>query len=80
MYVIVKTELEANQLNNYIKAGYYSEVPGANFEKWTDIVQTEQGFAVEVMDFMQYRPVPEFLVNGVEFVETIAKEVSDNII
>ena len=81
MYAIVKTESEANQLNDYIKAGYYNEVPGASFEKWTYIIQTEQGFAVEIMDFMQYRPVPEFIVNGIEFVAEIDKPViEDNLI
>ena len=77
MYAVVKTEAEAIQLNDYIKAGYYNEVPGANFEQWTDIIPVENGFAVEIMDFMQYRPVPEFLVNGVEFVDEI--ETIDNI-
>lgn len=73
MFAIVKTLEEANQLNEYIKAGYYSEVPGANFEQWTEIVPVENGFAVEIMDFMQYRPVPEFIINGIEFVSEIEK-------
>jgi hypothetical protein len=71
MYAIVKTESEANQLNEYIKAGYYSEVPGASFEKWTEVVPVIGGFAVEIMDFMADRPVPEFIVNGIEFKEEL---------
>jgi hypothetical protein len=67
MYAIVKTESEANQLNDYIKAGYYSEVPGASFERWTEIVPVACGFAVEILDFMADRPVPEFIINGIEF-------------
>lgn len=57
MYAIVKTIEEANQLNEYIKAGYYNEVPGASFEKWTEIVPVAGGFTVEILDFMQYRRV-----------------------
>jgi len=68
MYAIVKTELEANQLNDCIKAGYYNEVPGACFEKWTEVVLVSNGFAVEILDFMKDRPVPDFIVNGIEFV------------
>jgi hypothetical protein len=71
MYAIVKTIEEANQLNDYIKAGYYQEVQGACFEQWTDIIQTEQGFAVEIMDFMAERPVPDFIINGIEFLSCI---------
>jgi hypothetical protein len=67
MYAIVKTIEEANLLNDYIKAGYYNEVPGASFEKWTEVIQTEQGFAVEIMDFMADRPMPDFIINGIEF-------------
>lgn len=74
MYAIVKTLEEANQLNDYIKAGYYEEVQGACFEQWTDIVEVEQGFAVEIMDFMQYRPVPEFIINGINFVSEVENE------
>lgn len=74
MFAIVKTESEAVQLNEYIKSGYYSEVPGANFEQWTDIVPVENGFAVEILDFMQYRPVPEFIINGINFVSEIKSE------
>lgn len=74
MYAIVKTIEEAEQLNDYIKAGYYSEVPGASFEKWTEVAPVAGGFAVEIMDFMQYRPVPSFIVNGIEFVSEIEKE------
>jgi hypothetical protein len=70
-YAIVKTEIEANQLNDYIKNGYYNEVPGANFEQWTEVIPVGNGFAVEILDFMAERPVPEFIVNGIEFVETI---------
>ena len=73
MYAVVKTLEEAEQLNDYIKAGYYQEVAGANFEKWSEIVEVDDGFAVEIMDFMQYRPVPEFIVNGIEFVDEIDK-------
>ena len=80
-YAIVKTESEANQLNDYIKTGYYNEVPEANFEKWTDVVAIDGGFAVEIMDFMQYRPVPDFIVNGIEFVNEIDKPaIEDNLI
>ena len=75
MYAIVKTESEANQLNDYIKVGYYQEVPGACFEQWTNVIPVDNGFAVEILDFMQYRPVPEFIVNGVEFVSEIDKPV-----
>lgn len=71
MYALVKTIEEAIQLNDYIKSGYYNEVPGANFEQWTDIVPVDNGFAVEIMDFMAERPVPEFIVNGVVFVNEI---------
>ena len=67
MYAVVKTESEANQLNDYIKAGYYNEVPGASFERWTETVPVAGGFAVEILDFMQYRPVPAFITNGIEF-------------
>lgn len=77
MYAIVKTESEANQLNEYIKAGYYEEVEGANFEKWTDIIPYQDKFAIEIMDFMQYRPVPEFIVNGVEFVDDVPRPVNE---
>ena len=81
MYAIVKTESEANQLDDYIKAGYYNEVPGASFEKWTEIVPVANGFAVEILDFMQYRPVPAFILNGIEFVSEIEKPViEDNLI
>ena len=76
MYAIVKTESEANQLNDYIKVGYYQEVPGANFEQWTNVIPVDNGFAVEILDSMQYRPVPDFLVNGVEFVNEIDKPVT----
>lgn len=79
-YAIVKTEIEANQLNDYIKAGYYNEVPGANFEQWTEVVEVENGYAVEIMDFMHYRPVPEFIVNGIEFVSEIDRLIIDNLI
>jgi hypothetical protein len=71
MYAIVKTEAEANQLNDYIKNGYYNEVPGANFEQWTEVAPVIGGFAVEIMDFMKYRPVPEFIVNGIKFISEI---------
>jgi beta-mannanase len=80
MYAIVKTESEANQLNDYIKAGYYQEVTGASFEQWTEVIQTEHGFAVEIMDFMQYRPVPDFIVNGIEFVNEIEKPIIQAIV
>ena len=73
-------KLTQDQINDYIKAGYYDEVQGANFEQWTDIVAVKDGFAVEIMDFMQYRPVPDFLVNGVVFVNEIDKPVIDNLI
>lgn len=75
MYAIVKTESEANQLNDYIKAGYYEEVQGACFEQWTEIVPVAGGFAVEILDFMKDRPVPSFIVNGIEFVSEIEKPV-----
>ena len=78
MYAIVKTMQEANQLNDYIKVGYYSEVKGANFERWTDIIEVDNGFAIEILDCMQYRPVPDFLVNGVEFVSEIDKPVIED--
>ena len=74
MYAIVKTIEEANQLNDYIKAGYCNEVPGANFEQWTDVIPVENGFAVEIMPEWVDRPVPEFIVNGIEFVSEIEKE------
>lgn len=80
MYAVVKTIEEANQLNDYIKAGYYSEVPGANFEQWTDIIPVENGFAVEIIDFMQYRPVPEFITGGIEFVDKIDKPIQSIVI
>jgi hypothetical protein len=70
-YAIVKTIQEAEQLNEYIKAGYYNEVPGACFEKWTDIIPVKDGFALEIMPFMAERPAPEFIINGVIFVEDI---------
>lgn len=78
MYAIVKTIEEANQLNDYIKAGYYSEVSGASFERWTEIVPVAGGFAVEILDFMQYRPVPDFIINGIEFVSEISKPVTES--
>ncbi len=78
MYAIVKTIEEANQLNDYIKAGYYNEVPGASFEQWTEIIPVAAGFAVEIMDFMQYRPVPDFIINGVTFVNEIDKPVIED--
>lgn len=77
MYAIVKTIEEANQLNDYIKAGYYNEVPGASFEKWTEVIPVEQGYAVEILDFMQYRPAPAFITNGIEFVSEISKTIAD---
>jgi len=79
-YAIVKTEIEANQLNDYIKNGYYNEVPGANFEQWTEVVPLIGGFAVEIMDFMKYRPVPEFIINGIEFVNEIDRPIIDDLI
>ena len=78
MYAVVKTEREANQLNDYIKAGYYSEVEGASFERWTEIVPVEGGFAVEIMPEWVNRPVPEFVVNGIEFVSEISKPVTES--
>jgi len=80
MYAIVKTLEEANQLNDYIKAGYYSEVPRANFEQWTEVVPVTDGFAVEILDFMAERPVPDFIVNGIEFVNEIDRPIIDNLI
>ena len=73
-YAVVKTELEANQLNDYIKAGYYNEVKGASFEKWTEVIPVAGGYAVEILDFMQYRPVPAFITNGIEFIDNIKTE------
>jgi hypothetical protein len=78
MYAVVKTIKEAEMLNDYIKDGYYSEVAGACFEKWADVIEVGNGFAVEILDFMKDRPVPGFLINGVEFAETIAKKENNN--
>jgi len=75
MYAVVKTIEEAEQLNEYIKAGYYEEVTNANMDRWTDIIPYQDKFALEIMDFMQYRPVPDFLVNGVEFVEDVPRPI-----
>lgn len=78
MYAVVKTESEAEQLNDYIKAGYYYEVSGANFEQWTDVLPVDNGFAVEILDFMQYRPVPDFITGGIEFVSEIPKPIIED--
>ena len=70
------TSLEdAEQLNDYIKDRYYHEVDNASMDKWTDIIPYNGKFALEIMDFMQYRPVPEFLVNGVEFVDDVPRPI-----
>lgn len=71
MYAIIKTIEEANQLNDYIKAGYYNEVPGASFERWTEIIPVENGYALEVMEEWASFAVPEFLVNGIEFKQVL---------
>lgn len=71
MYAIVKTIEEANQLNDYIKAEYFNQVTGASFEKWTDIIEVENGFALEVMEEWVDYPVPEFIVNGIMFETSI---------
>lgn len=78
MYAILKTIEEANRLNDYIKAGYYSEVPGASFDKWTEVIPVAGGYAVEILDFMQYRPIPSFIDNGIEFVSEILKPVIES--
>lgn len=78
MYAIVKTESEANQLNDYIKAEYFNQVTGASFDKWTDIIQIENGFALEVMEEWVDYPVPEFIVNGIEFATHISVSESIN--
>lgn len=71
MYAVVETLAEAEQLNDYIKAGYYNEVPGASFEQWTEIIPVENGYALEVMDEWVSYTVPEFLVNGIEFKQVL---------
>jgi hypothetical protein len=73
MYAVVKTIEEANQLNDYIKAGYYSEVQGANFEQWTDVIPVKDGYALQIMDEWKDYPVPDFIVNGMLFVDNIDK-------
>jgi hypothetical protein len=69
MYAIVKTIEEAEALNTYIRDMYYTEIACASMEQWTDIVAVEDGYALEIMEEWVSFTVPDFVVNGIEFVE-----------
>ena len=74
MYAIVKTIEEANQLNSYIRDWYYTDVTNACFDKWTDIIEVDNGYALQIMPEWKDYTVPEFVVNGMLFVD----EIEDN--
>ena len=71
MYAVVKTIEEANQLNDYIKAWYYNDIGGANFDKWTDVIPVKDGYALQILSEWKDYPVPDCIINGIEFVDSI---------
>jgi len=78
MYAIVKTIDEAELLNTYIKNWYYKDIPNACFDKWSDIIEVDNGYALQIMPEWKDYTVPEFVVNGIEFVDEIEdKEKQD---
>jgi len=77
MYAIVKTLEEAESLNTYIRDLYCTDIANAYMEQWTDIIPVDDGFALEIMEEWANFPVPDFIVNGIEFVEFIVKNVDN---
>ena len=71
MYAIVKTLEEAEALNTYIRDWYCTDVANAYMEQWTDIIPVEDRFALEIMEEWITFPVPDFIVNGIEFKQTL---------
>jgi hypothetical protein len=76
MYAVVKTVEEADQLNEYIKNWYLRDVDNSQMEKWTDVITIDSGFAVEILESWKNYPVPDFIINGISFEETIENSLS----